>query len=215
VVADFRVGRYGLQESQASGNNGMAERSYLSIVSGLPRSGTSMMMHMLADGGIPPLIDNLRKADDDNPKGYYEFEPVKKTKEDAGWVPQGLGRVVKMVHLLLLDLPLTHQYRVVFMRRHLDEVIKSQNVMLERKGKPTDNLPEERMKQIFQTQMKKVIDHMVAHPANFRFVEVDYNTIMREPQHDVSRLSEFFDGLDTARMLAVVDPALYRNRAVR
>ena len=102
----------------------MAERNYITIVSGLPRSGTSMMMQMIHNGGIPALTDEVRVADEDNPKGYFEFEPVKKTKEDPSWVPQAVGKVVKMVHLLLLDLPLEQSYRVIFMRRSLDESVR-------------------------------------------------------------------------------------------
>jgi hypothetical protein len=194
----------------------MAQRNYLTIVSGLPRSGTSMMMQMLDEGGIPALIDNIRTADVDNPKGYYEFEPVKKTKDDPSWVPQGVGKVVKMVHLLLLDLPLNQEYRVVFMRRHLDEVVKSQDIMLERKGKQKGETPEQaakRIKALYLTQIHKVQEHMQKHAAHFKFMEVEYNAIMADPAPHVEKLSAFLDGLDTAKMNAVVDPTLYRNRA--
>src|SRR5574337_153211 len=100
----------------------------ITIVSGLPRSGTSMMMQMLHRGGIPAVTDEIRSADEDNPKGYYEFEPVKKTKEDASWLARAGGKVVKMVYRLLYDLPGDYAYHVVFMRRNLREVIASQNV---------------------------------------------------------------------------------------
>lgn len=191
----------------------MPERRYITIVSGLPRSGTSMMMSMLAEGGIEPLIDHVRAADDDNPKGYYEFEPVKKTRQDAGWVPQGVGKVVKMVHLILKDMPLDHDYRVVFMCRHLDEVVKSQNVMLTRHGKDTDTLPEDRMKDIFRGQIKDVQDHMNRHADRFQWIEIDYNEALRDPKTAVENVNDFLGDLDTEKMLAVVDPSLYRNRA--
>ena len=191
----------------------MPERSYVTIVSGLPRSGTSMMMCMLAEGGIEPLIDHVRGADDDNPKGYYEFEPVKKTKHDAGWVSQAVGKVVKMVHLILKDMPLDHDYRVVFMCRHLDEVVQSQNVMLTRHGKDTDTLPEDRMKDIFRGQIKDVQDHMNRHADRFKWIEIDYNEALRDPKTAVENVNDFLGDLDTEKMLAVVDPSLYRNRA--
>ena len=191
----------------------MPQRDYLTIVSGLPRSGTSMMMRMIDEGGIPALIDNVRKADEDNPKGYYEFELVKKTKHDASWIADGLGKVVKMVHLLLLDLPLDYHYRVVFTRRHFDEVVKSQNVMLERHGKSTDDLPKDRMIAIYRTQIEKVQNHMRAHPDRFQVLEVDYNAMIRDPRPQAEAVSGFLDGLDVDKMLGVVDPSLYRNRA--
>ena len=104
------------------------------IVSGLPRSGTSMMMQMLEAGGIEILSDGERQADDDNPKGYYELEAVKKTKDDASWVETATGKAVKMISQLMLDLPLDREYRVIFMRRDLQEILASQAKMLARRG---------------------------------------------------------------------------------
>ncbi len=184
----------------------------ITIVSGLPRSGTSMMMRMLEAGGIPSLVDNIRVADEDNPRGYYEFEPVKKTKEDASWLERAGGKVVKMVHLLLLDLPLDREYHVVFMRRAMDEVIRSQNVMLERHGKGGGALEDDRVKQIFAAQLKQVQDYLQAHP-NFHVVEIKYNEVLVDPKPAVHNLNEFLGGaMDTAAMLAVVEPSLYRQR---
>lgn len=191
----------------------MAERDYLTIVSGLPRSGTSLTMQMITEGGIPALIDHIRTADEDNPKGYYEFELVKKTKKDPSWVKDGVGKVVKMVHLLLLDLPLDHQYRVVFTRRHLDEVFKSQNVMLERKGKNADDIPKERLLPMYRMQIHKVQEHMRKHADHFQLIEIDYNEIIASPRPQAEKISMFLDGLDVEAMAAVVDPSLYRNRA--
>src|SRR5205809_5271301 len=96
------------------------------VVSGLPRSGTSLMMQLLHAGGIPALTDHIRAPDTDNPRGYFEFERVKKVKEDAAWLPDARGKVVKMVSQLLYDLPATERYRVVFMERDLEEVLASQ-----------------------------------------------------------------------------------------
>ena len=191
----------------------MAERGYLTIVSGLPRSGTSLTMQMISAGGIPPLIDRIRTADEDNPKGYYEFEPVKKTKQDPSWIKDGIGKVVKMVHLLLLDLPLDHEYRVVFTQRDLDEVFKSQNIMLERKGKNADDIPKDRLVPMYRMQIHKVQEHMRKHAEHFKFIDIDYNEIIKGPKPHVEKMSAFLDGLDTEKMLEVVDPSLYRNRA--
>src|SRR5215211_3521881 len=112
----------------------VATAEFLTIVSGLPRSGTSMMMRMLETGGLPVLTDHVRTPDDDNPNGYYEFEAVKQTKEDDSWLEGTEGKAVKMVYRLLYDLPADHSYRVLFMRRKLEEVLASQRVMLERHG---------------------------------------------------------------------------------
>jgi hypothetical protein len=187
-------------------------RDYVTIVSGLPRSGTSMMMRMLGEGGMPLLIDNLRSADIDNPNGYYEFEPVKTTKEDPSWLADGVGKVVKMVHLLLLDLPLEYQYRVILMRRDMREVIRSQNRMLERKGRPVNDLPDERITQLYRGQLEKVTSHLESHHPTFRYLEVDYNAIVADPRPTAQRISDMLDGLDVPRMAASVDARLYRNR---
>ena len=118
-----------------------------------------------------------------------------------------------MVHLLLLDLPLTYQYRVVFMRRHLDEVVKSQDIMLERQGKDTGGVPEDRLKDVFRVQIHKVEQHIKERGDRFRFIEVDYNEVVSDPKPQVERVSSFLDGLDEEKMVAVVEPSLYRNRA--
>lgn len=187
-------------------------RPFLTIVSGLPRSGTSMMMRMLAEGGIQPLIDNIRKADIDNPEGYYEFEPVKKTRQDPAWVAGSRGMVVKMVYRLLFDLPPTQDYRVVFMRRRLEEVIKSQEVMLERKGAKGGDLSEDRLIELFRDELAKCEDWLKKQP-NFKFLYVDYNQMVRDPHPQIEAINRFLDGtLNTDRMLAVVDPKLYRQR---
>jgi hypothetical protein len=187
-------------------------RKYVTIVSGLPRSGTSMMMRMISEGGIAPLIDNVRKADEDNPEGYYEFEPVKKTKQDASWLGQAPGMVVKMVYRLLYDLPAGHEYRVIFMRRKLEEVIKSQEVMLERKGKAGGDMSDEKLIAMFREELAKCLAWMKERP-HFKFVEVDYNQMLADPQPQVVRLNDFLDkSLDTGKMLAVVNPKLYRQR---
>jgi hypothetical protein len=190
----------------------MKERTYLTIVSGLPRSGTSLLMQMLEAGGIRALTDGIRAADVDNPKGYYEFEPVKKTKEDPSWVSQGVGKVVKMVHLLLLDLPAELEYRVVFLRRDLDEVVTSQDIMLQRRDESSGNISKERLRKVYTGQISAVKEHMHLRADRFKLLEVDYNEIVIEPRPWVQKLSEFLDGLDTARMLDTVDPSLYRNR---
>jgi len=191
------------------------KRGFLTIVSGAPRSGTSMMMRMLADGGIPALTDGVRVADRDNPHGYFEFEPVKKTKDDASWLGDADGRVVKMVYGLLADLPTdgSHEYRVVLMRRDLGEVVKSQRLMLERLGKDTGKLSDDRKQEIFAAQLDDA-ERRMRSLACFKCLALNYNEMIADPRPSVARLDEFLGGgLDKDAMCAVVDPTLWRNRA--
>ncbi len=192
-----------------------ATKDFISIVSGLPRSGTSMMMQMIDVGGIPAMTDNVRVADEDNPKGYYEFEAVKRTRRDASWLEQAPGKVVKMVHVLLLDLPLNREYRVVFMKRHLEEVVKSQDIMLERSSKQGAAADREKIIRVFGSQLKQV-DKWVADHDCFKILYVDYNQIMRDPGPSIEAVNLFLGSdLNVEAMKAVIDPSLYRNRAAK
>lgn len=185
---------------------------FITIVSGLPRSGTSMMMQVIEAGGIPVLTDKIRKEDEDNPKGYYEFEPVKKTKDNPSWVPDAVGKVVKMVYSLLYDLPKEYEYRVVFMRRNMDEVLASQKKMLERSGKQGAKISDEKLAELFKTQLEK-FDRWIAVQKNFSILEVDYKNMVASPQPQCERINNFLGGiLDMDASVAAVDPSLYRNR---
>lgn len=183
------------------------------IVSGLPRSGTSMMMRMIEAGGVPALIDNIRQADEDNPRGYYEFEPVKKTKEDPSWLQQAGGKVVKMVYRLLYDLPDDREYHVVFTRRNLDEVIRSQDVMLTRLGKESGNIPPERLKALFEKQLAE-FDEWVAKQPHFKILYTNYNESVQNPLPTVETVNQFLGGnLNVEAMKKIVEPKLYRQRS--
>lgn len=188
-------------------------KDFVAIVSGLPRSGTSMMMRMLEAGGVPVIQDHVRTADVDNPNGYYEFEPAKKTKEDPSWLEDAPGRVVKMVYQLLYDLPADREYRVLFMRREMDEVLASQRKMLQRLGKPTDGVSDEMMATMFRKQLAKFEEWIAAQP-NFKVLEIGYNQLVDDSDELVASINDFLGGdLDVEAMREVVDPSLYRNRA--
>ena len=190
----------------------MSETPFVTIVSGLPRSGTSLMMQMLSAGGIPALTDQIRAADEDNPRGYLEFERVKQIKQDTSWLNDASGKVVKMVHLLLYDLPQDRAYRVVFMRRSLDEVLASQRKMLARQGKAGAQLPEEQLRRVFEDQVKKVTTWLKSQP-NMESIEVTYDELIADPRAHAERLNEFLGGgMDVDAMVRAVDPTLYRNR---
>lgn len=186
----------------------------VTVVSGLPRSGTSMMMNMLEKGGIDPLTDHEREPDEDNPEGYYEFERVKKLDEgDTAWVPQARGKAVKVISALLKHLPDDQTYRVIFMRRKLDEVLESQRKMLERRGEDPDKASEEELKELFMQHLGHV-ESWAENASNVEFIYASYNDIVRDPERQAERIESFLErDLDTRAMARVVDPDLYRNRA--
>ncbi|MFN2152192.1 MAG: sulfotransferase [Anaerolineales bacterium] len=184
----------------------------ITIVSGLPRSGTSMAMKMLEAGGIPPLTDQIRTADDDNPKGYYEFERAKKLREgDAAWVSQAEGKAVKVIAALLMYMPSGYEYRVLFMRRAMEEILASQAKMLENRGEES-NVDDDTMAALFAKHVKQVEDWMKSQP-NLQYIDVDYNAMLADPETHVKKINKFLGGdLDEAAMISVVDPKLYRQR---
>src|SRR5215218_5083227 len=160
----------------------------LVVVSGLPRSGTSLMMQMLAAGGVPPLTDHIRVPDTDNPRGYFEFERVKQVKADAAWLPEARGRVVKMVSQLLYDLPPTERYRVVFMERDLDEVLESQEKMLARLGRRPE--PRAEMARAFRVHLDRLHRWLAAQP-NFAVVRAGYADVVARPVEEMGRVTDF------------------------
>ena len=186
---------------------------YIAIVSGLPRSGTSMMMKMLEAGGIPPYIDNIRIADDDNPKGYYEYERVKKLPEgDTGWLPDARGKAVKVISALLEHLPPQYNYRVLFMQRKMDEVLASQKQMLIRSGQPTDKVGDEQLAEMYEKHLARVTSWL-ASQANFSVLYLDYNQMLTDPEKYAPTINDFLGGgLDSLAMASVVDANLYRQR---
>ncbi|HUY89512.1 MAG TPA: sulfotransferase [Pirellulales bacterium] len=180
------------------------------VVSGLPRSGTSLMMQMLDRGGIPALTDEIRTADVDNPRGYFEFERVKKTKHDPSWLPEARGKAVKMVSALLYDLPASETYRVIFMRRDLDEILESQEKMLARLARPA--APREQMSSSFAVHLERLFQWL-PQQGHLRALEVSYNDLLGDPDREAAKITDFLDGAPAvSRMLEAIDPALYRNR---
>jgi hypothetical protein len=188
-------------------------RDFVTIVSGLPRSGTSMAMQMIAAAGIPPLTDELRTADADNPRGYFEFERVKALRSDKAWLDDARGKVVKVIHMLVPELPDDRAYRVVFLDRDLREVVKSQSTMLGRSGKAGGGLPPERLMAVYEQQLKQVHAWLSARP-NFSVLVVRHAELLRDAAAQASAMAEFLGGsLDVGAMAAAVDPSLHRNRA--
>ena len=184
------------------------------IVSGLPRSGTSMMMKMLEAGGLTVMTDAIRKADIDNPKGYYEYERVKNLEKetDKSYVREARGKVLKVISFLLKDLPDDNHYRVIFMRRHLDEVISSQNKMLDRRGEDAIQ-DRETMAEAYRNHLAAV-KILIRKRPNLAMLEFRYDEAVRDPKQAARAVNVFLGGrLDEGAMSAVIDGELYRNRA--
>ena len=183
------------------------------VVSGLPRSGTSLMMNMLQAGGVPIVTDEQRTADDDNPKGYFELERVKQlSKGDVAWVDGAHGKAVKVISALLEHLPPSSSYKILFMHRRLPEVLASQKKMLERRGEPMDAIPDEKMADLFERHLQKIEGWLAAQP-NMSVLYVPYHELAERPAPQIEQIVPFLGvDLDVPKMLAAVDPALYRNR---
>jgi hypothetical protein len=184
------------------------------VVSGLPRSGTSMLMRMLAVGGVPLVTDGERAADEDNPLGYFELERVKELggEDDASWLAGARGKAVKVISFLLEKLPRGHDYRVVFLDRALAEVLASQKKMLARRGE-TSTTSDERMTELFEEHLRKT-RLLLRDDPRFETLRVSYADVVADPATQAQRIARFIGlAVDVERMAGAVDPSLYRNRA--
>ncbi len=184
------------------------------VVSGLPRSGTSMLMKMLESGGMEILTDSERAADIDNPKGYFEYERVKDLEKetDKSYVREGRGKVLKVISFLIKDLPDDNDYRVIFMRRDLDEVLASQNKMIQRLGTTDTTATEDAMKEAYRNDIVRT-RLLCKNRPNFELIEIDYKLTIEDPTTTARSVNAFVGGhLDEAAMREAVDGSLYRNR---
>ena len=161
-----------------------------------------------------PLTDNIRVADDDNPKGYYEFERAKKLKEgDDSWLPDAEDKAVKVISALLPHLPDTYDYQVIFMRRAMTEILASQRKMLINRGEDPDKVNDQEIAALFEKHLAKTLN-WIDEQDNVQRLDVDYNGMLKEPQSHVVEVIRFLGrDLDQEAMTAVVDPSLYRQRA--
>lgn len=183
----------------------------ITVVSGLPRSGTSLLMQMLHAGGYPILSDEHRPPDADNPRGYFELQQVRALERDSSWIAAAEDKAIKVVSPLLHSLPSQHVYRVIFMRRDLDEVLASQERMLQRRGQPTG--PD---RSLMHSHFARHLDTVTTWLAAQSHVSVryfDYATVLSDAQQTALQISEFLQTpLDISSMATAVDPALYRQR---
>lgn len=188
------------------------DKNFIVVVSGLPRSGTSMMMQMLEAAGLQIVTDNLRQADGDNPRGYFEDERVKKLKEDSSWLAQCRGKVLKVISLLLFDLPPDQHYRILFMEREIKEVLASQKVMLERRGEKTDQASDEVLATKFAKHLQQVKEWMAVQN-HIEVLYVNHRDVLADPRQQAERVCRFLDLSPQAESAAqVVERSLYRQR---
>ncbi len=188
----------------------------ITVVSGLPRSGTSMMMSLLEAGGMAILTDSVRAADEDNPKGYYEFERVKQIAHDWAWLADARGKAVKIISELLMRLPpdTPYRFKVIFMQRNMAEILASQRQMLIRRGEPADAVSDDLLARLFARHLTR-FDAWVAQQPGIEILYVSYNAMLETPVEHAQQVNEFLGGtLAVAKMVAVVDKALYRQRRI-
>lgn len=182
------------------------------IVSGLPRSGTSLMMQMLQAGGMPLLADGVRQADEDNPHGYFEYEPVKRLQADASWLDAAEGKAVRVIYSLLPRLPSDRAYKVILMTRPMAEVLASQRAMLGRRGTEGSTLSDAALGAVFEQQLGRIESWLATRPG-FDVLRVSYPDAIQSPQVTAEKVAAFLgNGLAVEEMVKVVDPALYRQR---
>lgn len=192
----------------------LAQRGSITIVSGLPRSGTSMMMSALAAGGMQLLTDGEREADANNPKGYFEYERVKKLAHgDMDWLADARGKAVKIISALLFYLPSDYPYRVIFLERSLEEILASQTRMLERTGKHAEQtFSEEQIRASYQNHLIEV-KSWLDDQENVKTLYVSYNETVLHPLLIFREVASFLDGLvDPTAMITVIDPKLHREK---
>lgn len=184
------------------------------VVSGLPRSGTSMLMQMLAAGGVEILTDQLREADEDNPKGYFEYEAAKKLMRDQSWVGEAKGKALKVVAPLVCSLPAGCKYRIVLIERDCEEILESQAKMIARRGEAIEDTPErrERLRREYARLMARTTDLLRSRP-DVHLMVVRHEEILRDPRAAAARINAFAGGtFDEAAMAGAVDLSLHRNR---
>lgn len=185
----------------------------ITIVSGLPRSGTSLMMQMLAAGGLGVLSDGERQADVDNPRGYFEWERIKQLPQDPTCMAQAEDKVVKVISRLLLALPAGHDYRIIFMQRPLTEVMASQDEMLRRRGTFKPGTDAKFISAAFERHLREVDAWLDSRPKG-TVTRISYHNVLNEPRFVAEELARFLSTtLDVDAMVKQVEPALYRNRS--
>jgi hypothetical protein len=201
-----------MNEFFSGDNKKAAAKQPIIVVSGLPRSGTSMMMRMLAEGGLPILTDELRRADSDNPKGYFEFETVRQMSAgNVEWLTDARGKAVKVISALLEYLPASYSYKIIFLEREIKEVLASQRKMLTNRNEES-TVDDAELETTIRKHLSAMRPWLVRQP-NMEVLYANYNALMMKPEPLCEQIIQFIDmPLNQTRMLAVPDRQLYRNR---
>jgi len=189
-------------------------QDFITVVSGLPRSGTSMMMSALKAGGLTLLTDEIRTADANNPKGYLEYERVKRLPEgDTEWLKEARGKVVKVISPLLAYFPDKYSYKVIFMERELNEILSSQARMLEQAGKQNQRSSSDEEVRISYQRHLEDVQAWLADQDRMDTLYVSYNRILRQPLKVFREVGRFLNGRVSPKLMTqVVDENLYRER---
>lgn len=193
-----------------------SKQKFITVVSGLPRSGTSMMMKMLQAGGMDVVTDNIRTPNEDNPNGYYEIEKIKLLKNGQNsWLSEAEGKAIKVISALLEHLPVEYKYKVIFMRRDIAEVLASQKQMMIRRNEPVNNIDDDQMSEIFIKHLNQ-LGLWLTDQQNFEVVYIDYNDLLYMTEPNLKKLMQFLDiPLDLDLMLKIPDQRLYRQRNIK
>ena len=190
----------------------MDNHNNILIVSGLPRSGTSLMMQMLEVGGISILSDGIRQADANNAKGYYELEAVKNLETDYAWLYDAHGKAVKVISHLLRKLPPSFEYRIILMQRPLDIIVRSQNKMLKNLNKESGNLSDQQLVQLYELHLEQTIAWMEQQD-NVRSLKIQYEDLLTDTDEQIKKIDSFLDlDLNKYAMREIVDKTLNHTK---
>ncbi|NUM51414.1 MAG: alkaline phosphatase family protein [Flavobacteriales bacterium] len=182
------------------------------IVSGLPRSGTSMLMQMLQQTELEIFTDNERQADENNPKGYLEHEAVKRLARDKAWLPLANGKVVKIISHLLVHLPSRFKYKIIFIHRNLNEILSSQHKMLVREGKIKEGEFRAGLQMAYKENLKRIAMWESSN-SNVEMLHLKYAEIIENTEVEALKIKTFLKiKTDTKKMAEVVEKKLYRNK---
>ena len=200
-----------LDEVVALFNPSVERARIITVVTGLPRSGTSLMMQLLTAAGLDPVTDVRRAPDEDNPLGYFEFEKTLTLAKDASWIPEVRGKTIKIVAQLLPLLPVGEFYNIVFMERDLDEVVASQHAMLARSNRAGLKTEDAKLKETFASQLERV-RRKLAESSQVRILTVNYNRLITDAKTEVARVAQFVgEPFDGTKAMNAVRPELRRQ----
>ncbi|MBZ5506092.1 MAG: sulfotransferase [Acidobacteriia bacterium] len=181
------------------------------IVTGLPRSGTSLVMQMLVAGGVPVMADGLRKPDTDNPNGYFELQAVKEIRRSSLWLDEATGKAIKIIYRLTYYLPPRYRYRVLLVQRNLAEVVASQSAMLRRNRAAASDIPNARLIELFQDELSR-FQTWLQQQKNISTLHLWHDRLLSEPLKEAMRMREFIGRGDVKSMASIIDGTLYRQR---